>query len=197
MSSMIDNMIAIRLMSMLVKPFRETAAYRLGIIDDRGNVLKPMSSLESSEQKDAYNYLHRLVFNVKRLINKLPGGESQIKNLAAGLLMVHENYEAMTVEANVNRLLSLVEQDESYLKEQIQLLEAHIAEEGEGGGAVASAVPANVTGPGVSTDIPLVRLGKSRYPFRRQEVAGKLKKKTESVIQWSGSSKPGVGPAEG
>ena len=69
-----------------------------------------------------------------------------------------------------------------------------VSEEGEGTG---SAVPANVSGPGVSTDIPVIRPSDvKKYLFRRPKQADSMVKQ-ETVSQWSGSSKPGVGPAEG
>lgn len=69
-----------------------------------------------------------------------------------------------------------------------------VSEEGEGSGSV---VPANVSGPGVSTDIPVVKpKDMKKYLFRRPKQADTMIKQ-ETVSQWSGSSKPGVGPAEG
>ncbi len=81
MSRLVDNLIAYRILSMLIKPFSETSAYQLGIIDDKGKNLKKSSTLTTTKEKDAYTYLHRLVFNMKKIINRLPGGESKLKNL--------------------------------------------------------------------------------------------------------------------
>ena len=69
-----------------------------------------------------------------------------------------------------------------------------VSEEGEGAGSV---VPANMSGPDVSTDIPVVKPKDiKKYLFRRPKQADAMIKQ-ETVSQWSGSSKPGVGPAEG
>lgn len=69
-----------------------------------------------------------------------------------------------------------------------------VSEEGEGAGSVA---PANVSGPGVSTDIPVINpKAIKKYLFRRPKQTDTMIKQ-ETVSQWSGSSKPGVGPAEG
>lgn len=69
-----------------------------------------------------------------------------------------------------------------------------VSEEGEG---IGSAVPANVSGPDVSTDIPVVKpKDMKKYLFRRPKQTDTMIKQ-ETVSQWSGSSKPGVGPAEG
>ena len=69
-----------------------------------------------------------------------------------------------------------------------------VSEEGEGAGSV---VPANVSRPGGSTDIPVIKPSDAKkYLFRRPKQADTMIKQ-ETVSQWSGSSKPGVGPAEG
>ena len=69
-----------------------------------------------------------------------------------------------------------------------------VSEDGEG---ASSAVPANGSGPGVSTDIPVIKPSDvKKYLFRRPKQADSMVKQ-ETVSQWSGSSKPGVGPAEG
>ena len=46
---------------------------------------------KTEEEKSAYNLFHRLVFNIKKLINKAPGGKSKIASYAAGLLLLKEH----------------------------------------------------------------------------------------------------------
>lgn len=93
MSRIIDNVIAYKILRMLVTPFDKTDAYKLGIIDAKGKVLKKPKDLETEKEKESYDYLHRLVFNLKRLINKLPGGENYTKNLVAAYFLIRESYE--------------------------------------------------------------------------------------------------------
>lgn len=94
MARFVDNVIAYRILSMLVKNFNDTQAYKLGIIDDKGKVLKKASQLKTSQERDAYTYLHRLVFNMKRIINRLPGGESKLKSMVTALFLIKEYYES-------------------------------------------------------------------------------------------------------
>ena len=154
MSQIVDNLIAYRVLTMLVKPFSETDAYRLGIIDNKGkNLIKP-SSLSTTEEKSAYTFLHRLVFNMKKIINKLPGGESKLKSVISAYFLIREYYEkndrsTSMMEQKFHKLMAT----DAILAEESILVEKFIKkieEDGEGGGA-----PANVTGAGVSTDIPL------------------------------------------
>lgn len=90
MSSTFDNLLAYKILSLLVQPFKETDAYKLGIIDEKGKNLISSSKFTKQEQKDAYNYLTKLVFNLKKMINKVPGGESKLKNIMAGYFLVKE-----------------------------------------------------------------------------------------------------------
>ena len=53
MSRIIDNLIAYRILSMMVTNFQDTKAYKLGIIDKTGKVLRKSSSLKKTEEKDA------------------------------------------------------------------------------------------------------------------------------------------------
>ena len=106
---LMDNLIALRLLYKLVTPFEQTNAFKLGIIDAKGKVLKPASTLKTEAERNAYNYLDRLIFNVKRLINKLPGGESKLKNLTAAYFMVREKYENKSSYINEKQFIALVE----------------------------------------------------------------------------------------
>lgn len=155
-SRLIDNLIAAKLLYMLVTPFEKTDAFKLGIVDAKGKVLRPANTLKTDKEKDAYNYLTRLVFNVKRLINKLPGGENNLKNLTAAYFMVKEKYEGRSSYINEKQFNALVEKLDrvTLVEEQLAVEQAlAIQEEGEGGGAAI----ANVTGAGVSTDKPVVK----------------------------------------
>ena len=89
-SPAIDAFITFRFLKLLVTPFNKTEAYRLGIIDERGKVLRKYKSLERMEERQAYTILHRLVFNVKKLIEKVPGGKSRLASYAAALFLIKE-----------------------------------------------------------------------------------------------------------
>ena len=67
MSKVVDNLVAYRVLSMLIKPFVETDAYKLGIIDSKGKNLIKSSDFKTEAQKEAFTYLHRLVFNMKKI----------------------------------------------------------------------------------------------------------------------------------
>lgn len=93
MSRAIDSIIAYRVLKLLVTPFDESDAYRLGIIDAKGKELKKMGQLNTVEERDAYTLLHRLVFRLKRIIEKVPIENKKILSFAAALSLIKEHYE--------------------------------------------------------------------------------------------------------
>ena len=83
-----DTIYAFRFLKLLVTPWEKTNAYKLGIVDDNGKKLKKP---ETAEEKDAYNIFHKLVYNVKRLLGKLPLGQTRLASYAAALYLIKEN----------------------------------------------------------------------------------------------------------
>ena len=85
-----DLFYAYRFIKLLVTDWEKTPAYELGIIDDDGKVLKKTRELKTSEEKAAYTVFHRLVFNIKRLLNKLPFGKTKLASWATALFLIKE-----------------------------------------------------------------------------------------------------------
>jgi len=86
MSRVIDGLIAYRVLKLLVTPFNRTKAFELGIIDDKGKVLKKSRDIKDPQERNAYTLLIRFVFNLKRLLSKVgirgPLGSSAAAALA-------------------------------------------------------------------------------------------------------------------
>ena len=94
MGRFVDSIIAYRILRMLVVPFENTDAFKQGIIDKSGKELKKMSDLNTVAERDAYTILHRLVFRLKRIINKVPIENKKLLNLAAAYSLIKEHYDA-------------------------------------------------------------------------------------------------------
>ena len=90
MGKFVDSIITFRILHMLVQPFEQTEAFRLGIIDKNGNEIKKMRDLNTTEERDAYTLLHRLVFRMKKIINKVPIENKKLVSLAAAYSLVRE-----------------------------------------------------------------------------------------------------------
>jgi hypothetical protein len=163
MSRIVDNLIAFRILTLLVKPFPETDAFRLGIIDKNGKNLVPSSKLSTEEEKDSYDYLHRLVFNLKKLINKLPGGDNKIKNIVAALFLIKEQLKINDGELiSESKLLQTINLNVIFAEETLMV--TRLLEDGEGPANVS--MPADGSSSKVSTDIPAKRI--SKKIIRRQ-----------------------------
>jgi hypothetical protein len=71
MSRVIDAVIAYRVIKLLVTPFNKTNAFKLGIIDEKGKVLKKSRDISDPKERNAYTLLIRFVFNLKRILQKV------------------------------------------------------------------------------------------------------------------------------
>ena len=80
-----------RFIRMLVLDWKDWDAYKLGIIGDNGKRNKN-EKIDNDEKKSAYTPFIRLAANVKRLLNKIPGGGSKLGSFAAALYLIKERY---------------------------------------------------------------------------------------------------------
>jgi len=83
-----DLVYTLRFLRLLTTQFEDTTAFKLGLIDKDGKKLK---SPQTTEEKSAYNTFHRLAFNLKKLLAKVPGGGSRLASYAAALLLIKEH----------------------------------------------------------------------------------------------------------
>ena len=175
--STLDNLLAFRVLYMLVTPFEKTDAYKFGIIDKDGNALKKSKDLKTSEEKDSYTNLTRLVFSLKRLLAKVPGGKSQLASIVAAYWLIKESNQKRTVirEEELMSLIDLIEEKKLTLVEEELMIEKFIAMMEDGGGAAI----ANTAGAATATDQAVVRLKKGKpvsgimggknYMYRRKK----------------------------
>tara|TARA_R110001606_G_C15361679_1_gene648611 strand:- start:197 stop:778 length:582 start_codon:yes stop_codon:yes gene_type:complete len=120
-----DLVYTFRFLKLLVTPFEKTNAFKLGLIDDAG---KKLRKAETTQEKSAYNPFHRIVFNIKKLIAKVPGGKSTLASYASALYLIKEEWGLTTgqlktilKESGVDRMDLLAEQSEWYMMEGKQL----------------------------------------------------------------------------
>jgi len=85
-----DFAYAIRFLKLLVTPWDKTEAFKLGIVDERGKTIKKGKDLKTPQEKAAYTIFHRLVFNLKRVIQKLPFGKTLVASYASALFLIRE-----------------------------------------------------------------------------------------------------------
>ena len=87
----IDFLITYRVVKLLVTPFEKQEAFKTGIIDADGKVLKKYKTLKTEKERRSYTLLHRFVFNLKRILQKVGLG-SRLGSFAVALaLMIKED----------------------------------------------------------------------------------------------------------
>jgi len=90
MNQAIDLAITYKFLKNLVTPYDKWPAYKLGIIDKDGNIIKPRNERLKQEEKDALGYFDVVTLNLRKLLGKLPGGKSAIATYAAAYLLLKE-----------------------------------------------------------------------------------------------------------
>ena len=118
----VDLIITYRVIKLLVTPFNKQEAYKYGIIDDKGKVLRKFKTLQKSEEKKSYTVLHRFVFNLKRILQKVGlGGRLGSFAVALGLLIKEDkSYEPykQIIESAIVTYLKETDQYNNLLNEE-------------------------------------------------------------------------------
>jgi len=110
-----DTTYAFRFVRLLVQKWENTDAFKLGIIDKNGKrLIKPSNPAERS----AYTMFHRLVFNIKRLIGRIPFGKSALASWATALFLLKEE-TGMTDSELQEALDGVIDFDDTELKESV------------------------------------------------------------------------------
>lgn len=87
MQQALDLYVAYKFVKQLTTPFDQWEAYKLGIIDAEGNVIKERADL-TTQERNAFGYFDILILNLKHLLEKFPGGSSKFGTYAAALFLL-------------------------------------------------------------------------------------------------------------
>ena len=141
MGRAIDLFVTYRFIKLLITPFEKTEAFKLGIVDIKGNrVLPPPIAgvrqtrpepLRTSEEKNSYTILHKLVFNIKKIFGKVPGLRTKLGTYAAALFLLKDTFKESVDDPDV-----FEKEFMKYLKEQGYEIDDSISEEVIGFGEV-------------------------------------------------------------
>ena len=137
MGRAIDLFVTYRFLRLLTTPFEKTDAFKLGIIDKDGNRVKlpkstkPAVELATSELKNAYTILHKLVFNIKKIFAKVPGLRTKVGTYAAALFLLKDTFKEHIEDPDMFEKEFI-----KFLKENNVELDTEISEEVIGFGEV-------------------------------------------------------------
>jgi hypothetical protein len=108
--SFADTVFALRFLRLLTMPYEKTAAFKTGVIDKTGLNLINYSDMDQ-KQRESYTLFHRLVFNIRTLLSKIPMiGKSILTNYAAALLLIKEEMEISNDQVLVDCLSKVIGQ---------------------------------------------------------------------------------------
>ena len=137
MGRAIDLFVTYRFLKLLTTPFEKQDAFKLGVIDKDGNRIRqpkstrPAVELSTTELKNSYTILHKLVFNIKKIFAKVPGLRTKVGTYAAALFLLKDTFKESVDDPDV-----FEKQFMKYLKEQGVELDNEISEEVIGFGEV-------------------------------------------------------------
>ena len=137
MGRAIDLFVTYRFLKLLTTPFEKQDAFKFGIIDKNGNRIKKQNStkpaveLTTTELKNSYTILHKLVFNIKKIFAKVPGLRTKLGTYAAALFLLKD-----TFKESVNDPDMFEKEFMKFLKENDIQLDDEISEEVIGFGEV-------------------------------------------------------------
>ena len=66
MSRVIDALIAYRVLKLLVTPFNKTKAFELGIIDDKGKVLKKIKGHLQTQKNEKHTHFSFVSYSISK-----------------------------------------------------------------------------------------------------------------------------------
>jgi hypothetical protein len=107
MGRAIDLFVTYRFLKLLTTPFEKMDAFKFGIIDEKGNRIKkpnstkPVVELSTSELKNSYTILHKLVFNIKKIFSKVPGLRTKVGTYAAALFLLKDTFKESVDDPDV------------------------------------------------------------------------------------------------
>jgi len=142
MGRAIDLFVTYRFIKLLVTPFEKTEAFKLGIIDKDGNRVLPTTPpggvrritpepLVSTEEKNSYTILHKLVFNIKKIFGKVPGLRTKLGTYAAALFLLKDTFKESVDDPDM-----FEKEFMKYLKEEGYEIDNSISEEVIGFGEI-------------------------------------------------------------
>jgi len=163
----VDLFLVYQFIKRLATPFKEWDAYKLGIIDEKGNQLVKRKQFRKQKEHDAFGIFDIMITKLKRLLEKVPGGKTRIASYAAALYLIKEHKaieeqgeDYVITEERLQELMTLVETTDYDID---ALFEKAMEED-----APANAT-ANVAGAGDSGDAIMTPAKANKYKKKNEK----------------------------
>lgn len=96
----------------LTTPFEKWDAYKQGVIDKDGNILKTKKNRNTRADKESFGIFDLMVLKLKKLLAKIPGGSTQLATYSAALWLIRE-WNHFSTDSLLNESVSERQIDES------------------------------------------------------------------------------------
>lgn len=147
-----DLTYSMRMIRLLRKPFTEWTAYKLGIIDGQGEVLR---NPKTKEELEAYSPFHRSIRHIKRRLNSVP--------YLSGFMNLNSMYDSLRNRYN------LTEQEHNEIMQNVPSLRDALSEEmvaGDSGGDPEKISSGQTSGAVTNTGPKVLGIQKRKKPQR-------------------------------
>jgi len=163
----VDLYLVYQFIKRLVTPFDQWSAFKAGIIDDKGTIIKKADK-RSSIDKETFGKFDLMILKLKKLMAKIPGGQTKLASYAAALWLIKEGNENTDESLMEEQLLSYM----NYIKENADVNQKFdmLFEDG----IVNAAGAGNIDGIGV---------GPKGEPGLNSKQMNRYKKKNQAGIQ--------------
>ena len=115
----IDFLITYRVVKLFVTPFEKQEAFKFGIIDEKGKVLRKYKSLKTEKERKSYTLLNRFVFNLKRILQKVGLGGKLGSFAVALALLIKEDKSFATHKTLIESTVIKYLKDENLFEEML------------------------------------------------------------------------------
>ncbi|NBV27518.1 hypothetical protein EBS02_00635 [bacterium] len=99
MANLVDLYTVYRILRKLTTPFDQWDAYKQGVIDADGNVLKKKEERTTEAEKESLSPLDVMTLNLKKILERLPFGKTKLASYGAALFLIKE--EKNLTEENI------------------------------------------------------------------------------------------------
>lgn len=153
MPSLLNTYMVYQFVRKLVTPFTQMPAYHLGLIDEKGDFIK---TPETQEEMNAATPFDILVINLKRLLGRLPGGNTRLASFAAALYLLKQHKSVN--EENLQLRLENLHHDFEICRIEADQM-------------ITEDAPVNATGPAIAGTVPpTVVTNKARKKYRNKNL---------------------------
>ena len=106
---LVDVFVAYQLIKFMTLDYKEFDAYKEGVIDENGKILIKNPANRTSKQKKAFTKLHVVAFNLRKILEKVPGVGSKLGRFASALFLLKEEFEKQGKTLDIEKFLSEVD----------------------------------------------------------------------------------------